>query len=152
MSKPEIQPLIPLIPRSLQINMLLIRAHNTPLPLPRPVPQDIVHLSKNKQRKSQNIDPNQHAVAAMIKWLIICAVDISANNAAELHGHVVAGGGYGARADAARVAGHEADEDGVAVGIAEQDGQEGVCAPGVNGCTGPDAEGDDAGEDPVGIC
>ena len=36
----------------------------------------------------------------------------------------------------------------MAVGVAQEDGEEGVGAPGVDRGAGPSAEGDDAGEDP----
>ena len=119
MREPEVQPLVPLILRVLQILMLLILAHRTPLLLPRMVAPSVVQPSEDEQTKSKNIDANECAVSTEVLGLVVLAVDIGRDDSAHLHHHVVARCGDGACANATGVARGEADEDGVAVGVAE---------------------------------
>lgn len=79
--------------------------------------------------------------------LVPLAVDVDGADAADLVRHVVHGGGDGAAPDAARVAAHGADEDGVRVGDPVDARDEGVADPGA----GPRADGhepDEEGEHP----
>ena len=99
--------------------MLLILAHRTPLLLPRAVAPGVVQPSEDEQTKRKHIDANECAVAVEVLRLVVLAVDVGRNDSAHLHHHVVTGCGDGACAHAAGVAGIEADEDGVAVGVAE---------------------------------
>jgi hypothetical protein len=101
MCKSKIQPLVPLVLRALQILMLLILTHRTPLLLSRFVAQSVVHPRKDEQKESKDIGTNQYAVSAMIEWLVVLAVDIGCNHAAHLYHHIVTGGGDGACTDAA---------------------------------------------------
>ena len=118
MREPEVQPLVTLILRVLQILMLLILAHRTPLLLPRAVAPSVVQPSEDEQTKRKHIDANQCAVSTEVLRLVVLAVDVGRDDSTHLHHHVVAGCGDGACADATRVARGEADENGVAVGVA----------------------------------
>lgn len=104
MSESEIQPLITLVSRSLKVHMLLLLAHGAPLLLPNLVTQDVIHLCKDKQHKGENTNADQDAISAEVTRLVVLAVDVGCNHAAQLHTHVVASGGDGARAHTSRVA------------------------------------------------
>lgn len=118
MPKPEIQPLVPLVSRSIQINPPFLRTHSPPNPLPRLIPPEIIPLGEKKQPNSQNTDTDQNTVAVMIQRLIVFAVDVGTDDPAKLHAHVVARRRDGARPHSTRVARGQADEDRVAVGVA----------------------------------
>ena len=75
----------------------------------------------------------------MVERFVVGAVDIRADDVASLNGHVVNGSRDGTGADGARVLGGPGDDDGVAVGVAEVDGDEGEGAPGVDVDAGPEA-------------
>lgn len=104
MSESEIQPLITLIRRSLKVHMLLLLAHGAPLLLPSLVTKNIVNLRKDKQHKGENTNADEHAVSAEVTRFVVFAVDVGCDHAAQLDTHIVASGGDGARAHAARVA------------------------------------------------
>lgn len=140
--EPEVQPLVPLIFSVLQIIMLLVLAHRVPLLLPCVVAPSVVQPSEDKQQNCKDVDANERAVSAEVLGLVIFAVDVGRDHSAHLHHHVVACCGDRACPYAAGVAGTEADEDGVAVRVAEQDSQEGVCAPCVDRCARPGTQGD----------
>jgi hypothetical protein len=120
-SESEVQPLVPLILRVLQVLMLFVLAHCTPHRLSSLVAPGIVQPSKDEQQQSNNVDANEHAVSAVVKRFVVVAVDVGCDHTAHLHHHVVAGGGDGTCAHATSVTGCETDEDGVAVWVAEQD-------------------------------
>jgi hypothetical protein len=120
-SESEVQPLVTLISRVLQILMLLVLAHRTPHRLSSLVAPSVVQPSKDEQQQSNNVDANEHAVSAVVKRFVVVAVDVGCDHTAHLHHHVVAGGGDGTCAHATSVTGCETDEDGVAVWVAEQD-------------------------------
>lgn len=143
MREPEVQPLVALVLRVLQILMLLFLAHRIPLLLPRAVAPSVVQPSEDEQTKSKDVNPDECAISAEVFGLVIFAIDVGGNHAAHLYHHVVTCCGDGSCAHAAGVAGGEADENGVAVRVAEQDSQEGVCAPCVDRGTGPGTQGDD---------
>ena len=145
MREPEVQPFVALILRVLQILMLLILTHRTPLLLSSVIAPGVVQPSEDEQKESQSIDADEYAVSTVVAGLVVFAVDVGPYHAAQLHHHVVACCGDGACANATRVAGSEADENGVAVRVAEQDGEKSICAPGIDRSTGPGAECDYAG-------
>ena len=101
MREPEVQPLVPLILRVLQILMLFILAHRTPLLLPCVVAPSVVQSGKDEQAQSKDIDANECAVAAEVLRLVVLAVDVGRDDSAHLHHHVVTGCGDGACANAA---------------------------------------------------
>lgn len=140
--EPEVQPLVAHILRVLQILVLLLQAHGIPLLLPRVVAPSVVQPSKDEQTKSKDVDADECAVSAEVLGLVVFAVDVGRNHSAHLHHHIVACRGDGTCPYATGVAGREAYEDGVAVGVAEQDGEEGVCAPCVDRGAGPGTQGD----------
>jgi hypothetical protein len=86
----EVQPLVTLILRVLQVLMLLILAHRVPLLLPRGVAPSVVQPSKDEQTKSEDVDADQCAVSADVFGLVVFAVDVGRDHAAHLHHHVVA--------------------------------------------------------------
>ena len=90
MREPEVQPLVTLILGVLQILMLLILAHRTPLLLPRMVTPSVVQPSEDEQTKSKDVDADQCAVPADVLGLIVLAIDIGRDHSAHLHHHVVA--------------------------------------------------------------
>jgi hypothetical protein len=47
-----------------------------PLPLLLLISPHIIHLRSYEQEKCQNINPEQSFVAFVVKWLVICAVDV----------------------------------------------------------------------------
>jgi hypothetical protein len=118
-SESEVQPLVSLILRVLQILMLLILTHRTPDRLSSLIAPSVVKPSENEQQQSEDVDAKEHAISAVVTGLVIVAVDVGGDHTAHLHHHVVAGGGDGTSAHATCVAGRETDEDGVAVGVAE---------------------------------
>ena len=87
MREPEVQPLVPLILRVLQILMLLILAHRTPFLLPRMVAPSVVQPSEDEQTKSKNIDANECAVSTEVLGLVVLAVDLVGYHVAHLHQH-----------------------------------------------------------------
>lgn len=90
MREPEVQPLVALILRVLQVLMLLILAHRIPLLLPRRVAPSVVQPSEDEQTKSKNVDADQCAVSAEVLRLVVLAVDVGRDHSAHLHHHVVA--------------------------------------------------------------
>jgi hypothetical protein len=120
-SESEIQPLVTLISCVLQILMLLVLAHRTPHRLSSLVAPSVVQPGEDEQQQSNNVDANEDTVSAMIKRFVVVAVDVGCDHTAHLHHHVVAGSRDGTCAHAACITGCEADEDGVAVWVAEQD-------------------------------
>ena len=129
MSKPKVQTLVALISRVLDIIRFLFWRHGIPLLRSRLVTEDVVHLCKHKQQNRKQRDYDEHGITAMVQWLVVLAIDVCCDHAAELHVHVIASGGDRASADGARVAGREADKDGMAVGVGEEDCQEGEGGP-----------------------
>lgn len=147
MRKPKIQPLIPLIRRRRQIVILLLLAHRTPHPLPAAIDQHIEHLGADEEGEIERADADQHLVALPVQRLVLFAVDVGGDDVARLHGHVVQGRGDGARADGAGVARGDCDEDGVDVGVADDEGGYDPAGPGGD-VFGDDFEGDEEGEEP----
>lgn len=104
MRKPEIQPLVPLISRRLQVLVLLLRCHCIPLTIPVLVPPYIVPLGQEIQPNIPNRHTQQSAIAAFVIRRIVCTVHVGRDDGASLHKHVVAGRRYGARTDRIGVA------------------------------------------------
>ena len=90
MREPEVQPLVALILRVLQVLMLLILAHRIPLLLPRAVAPSVVQPSEDEQTKSEYVYADQSAVSAVVLGLVVLAVDVGRDHSAHLHHHVVA--------------------------------------------------------------
>lgn len=145
--KAEIQPLIPLITRRLKIRLLLLLTHTIPPPVPPLINRHIIHLRANKHHEIIRTNRDQNLVSAAIQRLVVFAVDVLADDAAGLHAHVVERRGDGARAHCAGVARRDGHEDGVDVGVADEQGREDPAGPG--GCGfGEEFEGDEEGEGP----
>jgi hypothetical protein len=90
MREAEVQPLVALILRVLQILMLLILAHRIPLLLPRRVAPSVVQPSEYEQTKSKDIDADECAVSAEVLGFVVLAIDVGRDHSAHLHHHVVA--------------------------------------------------------------
>ena len=76
----------------------------------------------------------------MIKRGVVPPINVGGDDITDLNAHVVKCSRDRARAHGARVARGPGHKDGVAVGIAEQDGDEGKGAPGIVHGTGPPSE------------
>ena len=148
MHESKIQSLVSLVRRILNIISLLLLSHSRPLPLPATVLPHIIKLSDNIQANSQNVNGEDSRVATMIKRCIVCLVDVGAYDASSLDSHVVDGGRDGARAHTAGVSRCPCDENGVAVGVGEEHGQERVGSPGICAGAGPPPQSDEAGQHP----
>lgn len=89
MREPEIQPLIPLVLRRLQIRLLLILAHASPNIIPSLVHPDVVQLRANKDGKIPRADCDEDFITPTVQRLVIVAVDVLADNRTGLYAHVV---------------------------------------------------------------
>lgn len=76
MRKPEVQTLVALICRSLQISFLVLSRHTVPNRVPPLIDCHIEYLRADEQRKIVRADSNQHLVAPAIQRLVIFAVDV----------------------------------------------------------------------------
>lgn len=148
MSKAKVQPLVPLVLRLIQIRLPLFRRHGSPLPLPQRILPLVIVLREHKQRNRRKVQRNQNVVPLMVLGRIARAINIRRDNVARLHAHVVRRGADGARANGAAVPACPCYYDRVAVGVAEQDVDDGKGAPGVYACSRPPAKGHEAGHDP----
>jgi hypothetical protein len=90
MGEPEVQPLVTLILRVLQILMLLILAHRIPLLLPCAVAPSVIQPSEDEQTKSKDVDADERAVSAEVLGLVVLAIDVGRDHPAHLHHHIVA--------------------------------------------------------------
>lgn len=146
MNKPKIQPLGPLILRRRDILLLLLPRQRIPSLIPTLIPPDIVILDPEQQENIKHVDGQQNLIPALVQREVILSVDVARNDAARLDKHVVESGGHGAGTDGVGVGGVPGDEDGVAVGVGEEAGEEPVADPGVDGREGD--EGDEEGKHP----
>lgn len=88
----------------------------------------------------------------MIQRLIIRSIYKIRTYITELDRHVVEGCRDGAGANVVGVLGGPADEEGVAVGVGEERGDDGIGCPCVfDAGAGPEAESDEAREGPEGL-
>ena len=67
MNKPEIQPLVPLSSRGLEISPLLRTRHHLPLPILALVPPDIVLLGRKVQKDIVSRNRNKKSIASSYK-------------------------------------------------------------------------------------
>jgi hypothetical protein len=113
MSKPKIQPLIPLIRRRRQVIQLFLLTHRSPHAIPVRIPFHIIQLSAQVQEDVEHEDGKQDMVAALVARRVVFLVDVGGDDAGCLHAHVVQGCGDGARADCVGVTGVPANLDGM---------------------------------------
>ena len=119
MGKPEVQPLHPLILRVENIVFLLFFGHSLPLPIPYAISPNVECLYSIEQENIVHTDTQQYPIAPAIQRLIVIAINISSNDIARLHKHVVESRGDGACTDGIRVLRVPTYEDGVAVRIGQ---------------------------------
>lgn len=89
MCESEVQTLIALIRRGLQVRLLVLLRHTAPNALSLLIDHHVENFGSNKQRKVIGADSNQNLVASPVKRLIVLAVDVLADDTARLNGHVV---------------------------------------------------------------
>ena len=77
MSESEIQPLVSLILRRLQVLVLLWFSHGIPLCRFVLISQDVVDLQKNDENGVEDADAEERFVAFVVVWLVIGLVDLS---------------------------------------------------------------------------
>lgn len=75
-SKSEVQPLVTLILRGLQVLVLLILTHRTPHLLSSLVAPGVVQPGENEQNKGKDVDSNQYAVTTVVERLVVFAIDV----------------------------------------------------------------------------
>lgn len=103
MCEPEIQPLVPLISRSLKVMQLLILRHRILLPRPAPVPPYVVPLGEKIDAEVYACDVYKIAIPLLIAWRVVVSVDVRGDDAADLDRHVVERRRYRARPYRVRV-------------------------------------------------
>lgn len=147
MHEPEVQSLRPLILSIMNIILLLLPIELRPRLLPPLVLPHIIILNQPKLHNIPTRNPQQDFIAAQVQRPVILAIDVAADNIARLHEHVVQRSGDGPRAHRVGVARVPGDQDGVAVGVGEEAGKQGVADP-VGGAGAEADEGGEPGEDP----
>lgn len=84
----------------------------------------------------------------MIERLVICSVNESCADTAELHRHIVQRRTHRSCTDVVGIFRRPADENGVAVGVRQENGSNGESTPCVFERAGPESESNNAGERP----
>lgn len=147
MDKTEVQSLLSLICSAENIVFLLLLGHGIPLAVANLVSPDIESLDKVEQEDIERGNGQQDLIASAVERLVVVTVDVGGDNVTTLHKHVVQRGADGSRADTVAVLGIPADENGVAVWVTEETGEEGIANPRV-ALGRENDEGQDPGEDP----
>jgi hypothetical protein len=121
MRKPEIQALVSLIICRLQIRLLLFRTHASPNSLSFLIRVHVIHLRSNEHHKVPRTYRDQHLITSPIQWLIVVSVDVLADNTTSLYCHIVQCRSHGARAYGPGIARCDCDENGVDIGVADEE-------------------------------
>lgn len=147
MSKPKVEPLHTLIRGIQHIVLLLLLGHGIPLPITDLVAPNIKGLDTVEEKDVDDANGQENLVSATIQRLVVVAVNVGGGNVARLHKHVVQRGADGAGAHAVAVLGVPADENGMAVRVAQQARDEGIANPRRDGGR-QRHQGHEPGEDP----
>jgi hypothetical protein len=92
MRESEVQPLIPLIRRSCQINHLLFMIHAIPLSISVCISLHIVHLGPQIQDDVSNQNQEQDPITTFVPGRVVLLVDVGGDYARCLDAHVVESG------------------------------------------------------------
>lgn len=76
MSKPKVQPFIPLILRRPQIVILFLRTHRIPGPVSRIVPPNVVDLDNDRHDNVPGHKRKKDLVSSSIVGFVVLAIDL----------------------------------------------------------------------------
>ena len=62
-------------------------SHSIPFLVPDPVLRNVVGFSQKEQRYHHHVDPEQDAVSALVKWLVVGSIDVGEYDASQLNAH-----------------------------------------------------------------
>lgn len=152
MIKPEIQPLVPLVSRVLQVIQPLRVGHGIPLLVSRLIAPDIVPLHGSIENQVHAADGQQLFVSPSIQGRIVLPIDIRRDNSRRLHHHVVRRSRHRSGPDRVRVARVPSNLDRVGVGKRQQEADDGKDDPSAHLGSVDSVEVDEEWQDPDLCC
>jgi len=120
-SEPEIQSLVSLVRRGIQVMHALFSSHGIPFLVSTLVLQLIIGFRADEENDVPSHQTQKHLVTTVVVRFVVRAVDLRGDNGACLNGHVIKRRGDCSRSHCTSIARSEGDQHGVSVGVSDNE-------------------------------